>query len=395
MNAIDILSIHERIVKDYNKNNTCVGNHQDKPNELKWKSLYSEISDTTSDDVLTDIKKKFESVKTETVKDNFNFYIMQSISLLDEYDTIKKSLQKVQFFRRSNSTEDNKKERLQKIIDQYMTILKDFFPNYYNLYQNLYSENEKIPKKKGVTMQNDVKCENCDLEQDQFVHAENHLVCAFCGNVISLTNDNLISFRDIERVNIGSKYIYDRKTHFRECIKRFQGKQNVNIPSTIWQSLYEKLLRYQLIPENYKELEKKDAFKSVTKEHIHMFLKELGCSKYYEDIVYIYHKITGHKIPDITHLENNLMADFDLLLETYDAVPLHQLLQLPPWSNAKTERKNFINNQYVLYQLLRKYKYPCRKEDFQFLKTSDRKLFHDIVCQQLFEKLGWNFHALY
>ena len=97
-----------------------------------------------------------------------------------------------------------------------------------------------------------------------------------------------------------------------------------------------------------------------------MFLKELGCSKYYEDIVYIYHKITGHKIPDITHLENNLMADFDMLLETYDSVPLNKLLLLPPWSTAKTERKNFINNQYVLYQLLRKYKYPCRKEDFSF-----------------------------
>ena len=40
-----------------------------------------------------------------------------------------------------------------------------------------------------------------------------------------------------------------------------------------------------------KDLDKKEAFKLVTKEHIHMFLKELGCSKYYEDIVYIYHKL--------------------------------------------------------------------------------------------------------
>ena len=75
---------------------------------------------------------------------------------------------------------------------------------------------------------------------------------------------------------------------------------------------------------------------------------------------YIYHKITDHEIPDITHLENNLMSDFDSLLEMYD-------------STFKTNRKNFINNQYVLYQLLRKYKYNCRKEDFQFLKTNDRK----------------------
>lgn len=396
MNAIDILSIHDQILKDYNKNDNYVPSDATLSNQSKWQSLYSEISDNTSDDILTDIKKKFETTQNQTFRDNFNFYIMQSLSLLDEYTKIKKSLQKVQFLKRSNLTEDSKKQRLQTIIDQYMNILKEFFPCYYEIYQNMYTETEKTPKKKGIQQtQTNIKCVNCDLEQDQFVHTDNHLVCSFCGNVISLTNDNLISFRDIERVNIGSKYIYDRKTHFRECIKRFQGKQNVNIPPQIWESLYDKLLRYQLVPENYKELEKKEAFAKVTKEHIHMFLKELGCSKYYEDIVYIYHKITGHEIPDITHLENNLMADFDLLLETYDAVPLTQILVLPPWSFAKTERKNFINNQYVLYQLLRKYKYPCRKEDFQFLKTSDRKLFHDIVCQQLFEKLGWNFHALY
>ena len=395
MNAIDILSIHDRIVKDYNKIDETILNESDfSLNQSKWETLYSEISENTSNDVLSDIKKKFKTVDTQSTQ-NFNFYIMQTISLLEEYEKIKKSLQKVQFFRQNNSIEDDKKERLQTIIDQYMNIIKEFFPNYYNMYQNINCESEKITKKKGSTVQNNIKCTNCNLEQDQFVYTDNHLVCSLCGNVISLTNDNLISFRDIERVNIGSKYIYDRKTHFRECIKRFQGKQNVNIPSHIWENLYEKLLSYQLIPKNYKDLDKKEAFKLVTKEHIHMFLKELGCSKYYEDIVYIYHKITGHEIPDITHLENNLMADFDLLLETYDSVPLNKLLLLPPWSNSKTERKNFINNQYVLYQLLRKYKYSCKKEDFQFLKTSDRKLFHDIVCQQLFEKLGWNFHALY
>ena len=76
------------------------------------------------------------------------------------------------------------------------------------------------------------------------------------------------------------------------------------------------------------------------------------------------------------------MNDFDALLEMYD-------------KTFKNDRKNFINNQYVLYQLLRKYKYNCKKEDFQFLKTNDRKYYHDVVCQQLFEKLGWNFSAVF
>ena len=92
--------------------------------------------------------------------------------------------------------------------------------------------------------------------------------------------------------------------------------------------------------------------------------------------------MTEQDIPDISHLENNLLLDFDLLVDMYDKM-------------FKNDRKNFINNQYVLYQLLRKYKYQCRKEDFNFLKTNDRKLYHDSVCQKLFEKLGWNFQPVF
>ena len=54
------------------------------------------------------------------------------------------------------------------------------------------------------------------------------------------------------------------------------------------------------------------------------------------------------------------------------------------------DRKNFINTQYVLYQLLRRHKHPCNKCDFSILKTIDRECFHDEVCKKLFEKLGWN-----
>ena len=119
----------------------------------------------------------------------------------------------------------------------------------------------------------------------------------------------------------------------------------------------------------------------ILSANVQLFLKELGYSKYYDDIVYIYHKITGNPIPDITSLENNLYNDFDILVETYDSM--------------FSDRKNFINNQYVLFQLLRKYNYKSNKEDFNFLKTNDRKYYHDYVCQKLFEKLNWNFQAIF
>lgn len=412
MNTIDILSIHDIIVSDYNTDDSLSMSpeksilHSTK--DEKWKNLYNEISENTSSEVLSDVKAQF-SPDYEKLFQNFNFYLIEVVPILDEFINCRKNIQKISFFRSQNDSINNDKQKIQEVVDKYIKIVKYYFPKQYDKHWTM--ENEKILKRKKIKLNSIKQCQNCFLENDKFVIADNHTVCSGCGNVISMTSDNLISFRDIERINIGSKYTYDRKTHFKECIKRFQGKQNVNIPSKLFDDVTQQLIDYDLIPENYQDFEKSKCFANVKREHIQIILKDLGYSKYYEDIVYIYHKITGHQIPDITHLENNLMNDFDALLETYDNTDFSIVNTndnndtfdtknnvsslLISSKKGKNDRKNFINNQYVLYQLLRKYKYTCKKEDFQFLKTNDRKYYHDVVCQILFEKLGWNFSPVF
>ena len=114
-----------------------------------------------------------------------------------------------------------------------------------------------------------------------------------------------------------------------------------------------------------------------------MFLKELGYSNHYENVHLIHSTLTGIKPDDISHLEDQLLDDFDALTDLYDRKFKH------------LTRKNFINTQYVLYQLLLRHKHPCKKEEFIILKTIDRKLFHDEVCQELFTHLGWNSTPFY
>jgi len=99
--------------------------------------------------------------------------------------------------------------------------------------------------------------------------------------------------------------------------------------------------------------------------------------------VLIHHQLTGKPTPDISHLENGLLNDFDILVDTYDK------------KFKNSERKNFINTQYVLFQLLKRHRYPCKKEDFNMLKTVDRKYFHDTICSELFADIGWSFTALF
>lgn len=376
MNNVDILSIHDIILKDIQTENIV----EDKRKE-KWMELYQEVNENSSQEILDDLESKFKLKSELEDSENLNYYLIQAVPLLDEFIETKKSLKKLSFF--SNKQDNEKKNfKLDSIILAYMEIVKTYFPKMYSKYWTYDDEtNLKIGKRKK-NPENITLCSYCKKKSDEFTFVDNQIVCKNCGQVQQTNNENLLSFRDIERVNIGSKYSYDRRVHFRECIKRYQGKQNVNIDPKIFEELTQQFLHYQLIPTDYHNLPPEEAYKNVERRHILLFLKELGYNKYYEDIVYIYHKITKKEIPDISYLENDLMIDFDILVDLYD-------------KTFKTERKNFINNQYVLFQLLRKYKYPCKREDFNFLKTNDRKLYHDSICQQLFEKLNWNFIALF
>lgn len=317
--------------------------------------------------------------------DTFYFYLMRAIPLLDQYNELHKSRAKVQFMGK-NADEIELKHAVQSIIKDFLKLLQDYFPddfhtnNWDKMRDTADRTKKKIPEtivRTGVK----IKCVACSSES--FSIYDNHFVCERCG-VVSDNTHNHISYKDIDRVNVTSKYTYDRRTHFRDCINQFQGKQNASIDPSVYEDLKKQFVLHNLTPANYKDLPASVAFADITREHVILFLKETNHPKHYEDVVLIHATLTKKPPPDISHLENILLQDFDTLTEIYDKK-----------YKTSPDRKNFINTQYVLYQLLRRHKYPCRKEDFNILKTVDRKYYHDNVCADLFQQLGWNLHPLF
>ena len=129
---------------------------------------------------------------------------------------------------------------------------------------------------------------------------------------------------------------------------------------------------------------KEQRFSKITKNHIILFLKTLNQSKHYENVHLIHYVLTGQKPNDISHLENKLMNDFEIVLNLYDKNFVQD-----------SKRKNFINGQYILFQLLRHNNYPCKKEDFLMLKTNLIKECYDEICKKIFDQLHWNITQLH
>ena len=311
------------------------------------------------------IEKNIEELKTKLEKTEnnkeLNFYISETIELLEDYKSILKTPMILSFTGKNKEDEKKKKD----IISQYIKKAQ----KYWDI--SIKFDNKKFK----------MTCNNCTNKKD-FIVEENCFICMMCNSEQEL-QQYTTSYKDSDRINISTKYTYDRKVHFRDCINQYQGKQNCSIDPSVYKELEDIFNRHHLLIGN-KDTEKELRFSKITKENILMFLKELDYSKHYENVNLIHYNLTNKKPDDISYLEDKLIQDFDLLVDTYD-------------KNFKNrvDRVNFISTQYVLYQLLQKHKHHCRKEDFVMLKTVDRKTFHDNICCQLFNLLSWNFSPLY
>jgi hypothetical protein len=360
-NEIDILSIDDKIQLKFKNETKKLPEYKERLKELE-KSLYS--GNLSSRNVF-EIEKNISELKNIIEKldnnEEHNFYIIETAEILEKYKQILKTPVKLSFCGKKTNNDKTKIN----IIHKYLEIA-----------QKYYKIDSKTEEKKFK-----ISCHFCDNTTD-FVVEENAYICLNCYSQQELLQ-HTISYKDSDRVNISSKYTYDRKVHFRDCINQYQGKQNCSIDKEVYDKLEDIFERHHLLVGD-KNTKRETRFSKITKEHILMFLRELGFPKHYENVTLIHYNITGKKPDDISYLEEKLLNDFDILVETYDK-----------HFKNKVERVNFISTQYVLYQLLQKHKHDCRKEDFIILKTMDRKTFHDSICKELFSILGWNFTPLY
>jgi hypothetical protein len=358
---LDILNIDHKIRNNFEKEEQKLPLYREKLNELIITSKNSNIPIHSKMDLEKNIKDLTDTVEKISSNRDLNFYITETAELLENYKSILKTPIKISFTG-PQKQEDNDKN---SIIDKFIDIAQK--------YHKIYTK----PKDKKFRM----ICDNCPNKKD-FIIEDNAYICTDCGSQQEKI-ENTTSYKDADRVNISTKYTYDRKVHFRDCINQYQGKQNCTIDLKVYEDIEDIFTRHHLINGD-KTLKKSIRYSKITKDHILMFLKELGYSKHYENVILIHYNLTGKKPDDISHLEDRLLNDFEILVETYDKI-----------FKNKVSRVNFISTQYVLYQLLQKYHHPCKKEDFVILKTMDRKSFHDTICRELFSLLGWSFTPIY
>jgi hypothetical protein len=178
-----------------------------------------------------------------------------------------------------------------------------------------------------------------------------------------------ITFKDIGRTNTSEKFKYTQLVHFKDAIKRFQGKQTVTVPDEVM-----KLIEDQMRLKSLTKL-------TLTKGHIfniletEKFIGKIKLANYYGHINLIHFKITEIPCPDITHLEGKLLERFESFEEVYISMIKN--------------RKHSINVDYKLGRILQLTGVSVSRKDFHCLRTRDKQDEHDVVWKHICKKNSW------
>jgi hypothetical protein len=324
------------------------------PDNYIWESVRSSIND------------KLNNIETNNV---LMMYLSESAEIVESYKNALKKPVKMSFMGPIVEHGCKKKELKRKYLEIYSKYAK-FSPDLNPIVTEEVSDNND----------DTLRCSTPGCDGTDFKQLNETMVCDKCSRVHS-SPVSTTSYADIDRINVSSRYLYDRKVHFRDCVLQFQGRQNVTIDKSVYDALECEFDKHHLLVGD-KNTPSHIRFSKIKKEHILMFLKELRLSKHYENVQLIHFNLTGQSPPDISHLEGALLSDFEQLTALYDEL------------YRNDTRKNFINTQYTLFQLLKRHKHPCTASDFSIIKTSERRDWHHRVCKNLFSKLNWNFTSV-
>lgn len=318
-------------------------------------------------------------IKTKNIESNdlFKRYQEMSAPIIEEYKRIISIPIKTSFLSKSKPKTDQDDHKA-SLLDNFLKIASNFIDIEYS------PEPEKA-------IQTVYVC-NCGNNSD-FETKEGWMICEDCGKEIPIVNTQPV-FRDLDRVNMHQKFKYEKKSHFKEGVYQFQGKQNKYIDPSIydrydgWLKLHNLLNIDPKIEEFIKSHnvldiphnEARHRYARITKEHLRLFLSESDddyLTKHYEDVHFIHSKMSRIPCPDISHLEQKLFDQFDRLVNSFS-------------STDDTDRVNILNSNFVLKNLLEINKYATNSLDFPGLRTQSRQQAHEALLAVLLQKAGLN-----
>jgi len=224
-------------------------------------------------------------------------------------------------------------------------------------------------------------CESCGFDLRDVDDDAN--ICPECGSTIK----KYVDTREVYAENISSNYgsmgsssvLGDDSRNFKDTLKRFQGKESVNIPPTLYTALdsYFDSVKYKTGEQVRQQPLLPDGTKEGTSKHmLGEALKKKGLSKYYENESYICREYWGWQLPELSRYEEIILDMYTEFQRCYQ--------------NFKGfDRKSSLSTQVILWLILVNLGIPCTKLDFRLVEIEKTVNYYRQVLDDCTHHLKW------
>lgn len=212
------------------------------------------------------------------------------------------------------------------------------------------------------------KCKKCNVDMI-IIYNEAIMACPKCADSEDIfIESDVPSHR--ETFTEKPKYPYKKIGHCIEKLNQFLCKSNANVPPDVFTVLEEEIEKHGMKKED------------VTIAFLEKMLKKHRLSDYYENIMYIYSKITGKAPQTITRDE------YELVLKMFaEAEEIYEKKYKPK------NRNNFLKYTFVLNKIFLTIGRSDIAAHFKLLKSAVKMKEQERIWKQICADLGWRYHS--
>jgi hypothetical protein len=233
------------------------------------------------------------------------------------------------------------------ITDNYMKIVD---PNY-------------ISFRKITCNRSDIYCEVCD---SRLIPSNGFAVCYDCGMskpVIQQSDE--LGYKELQELDYRPQFTYQKETHLEDWLRRFQAKENKDIPQDILD---------KVILEAHKQRVKD--LSTLTELQVKKYLKNLELNDYYDNVISIINRI-------------NKRPPFILTQEIESKIKeMFQQIQVPFEKYKDPTRKNMLSYSYLLHHFFLILGLPQFSKYFFLLKSPEKLRQQDQTFKKIVEELA-------
>ena len=314
------------------------------------------------------MQSRLEDLQNRTALTN---YLGRSLSILKAYKLVSSDASKgIVSIRRLGQKQEADPEKIANrlnIIQQYLEIARDY----------IILDVVQISQIKA-------RCPGCGIDFSQvMIDEESGLCICDCG----VERENLSQhslYKNSTRVNIGNRNNYEDWENFEKALIRYQGRQQNKPPQKLYDQLdaYYRKIQKSLGAEIRARPSLSDGKKEGTSRQMMLdALCETNNTAYYDDVNLVMNVYWGWKLPDVAHLETQIMQDYYSTQQVYNSEP-HQ------------GRDASLNTQFRLYVHLLAVGHRCCRDDFKIQTSRDSLEFHQEMWKKMCDKTGVKFHPV-